>query len=402
MMDRQKFQDAQAWVKAELERSARFWLDHGMDKEHGGVYTCLDRKGEIYSTDKSVWMQGRCGWIYAFLCHSYGVKQEWLDASKSCLDFMEQYCFNHDCGDRMYFTVTAEGRPLRQRRYYFSEAFCAIANAEYYGVTGDKARLERARQCYDLYWDLSQGRPDPVGLGPKTIPETRSGRAFGAPMIILNVTGVLLRVDPERRALYEERARQCVDDIFRYHVKPELKCTLENVDVDGTPRLYYTEGRTVNPGHDIEGVWFLLEHARRTGDKALVRKAADMFDWAIAAGWDQEYGGLLYFTDCMGKPPEAYEHDMKLWWPHNEILIASMMLYRDTGEEKYLDWFYKTLDYCKAHFADPEYGEWYGYLRRDGLPTQPSTKGSTFKGPFHMPRSMILVDGMISEILARS
>ena len=122
-MDRQKLQNAQSWVKSELERSARFWLDHGMDKEHGGVYTCLDRKGEIYSTDKSVWMQGRCGWIYAFLCHHYGVRQEWLDASKSCLDFMESCCFNHAAGDRMYFTVTEDGKPLRQRRYYFSEAF---------------------------------------------------------------------------------------------------------------------------------------------------------------------------------------------------------------------------------------------------------------------------------------
>ncbi len=400
-MDRQKLQDAQSWVKSELERSAQFWLKHGMDREHGGVYTCLDRKGEIYSTDKSVWMQGRCGWIFAFLCHSYGARQEWLEASESCLDFMEKYCFNHACGDRMYFTVTAEGKPLRQRRYYFSEAFCAIANAEYYGVTGDKARLERARQCYDLYWDLSQGGPDPVGMGPKTIPETRTGRAFGTPMIILNVTGVLMRTDPERKALYEERAQKSVDDIFKHHVKPELKCTLENVDMDGAPRLYYTEGRTVNPGHDIEGVWFLLEHAGRTGDRELTAKAAQIFDWAIDMGWDHEYGGLLYFTDCLGKPPEAYEHDMKLWWPHNEILIASIMLYRDTGEEKYLNWFYKCLDYCRAHFADAEYGEWYGYLRRDGLPTMPSTKGSTFKGPFHMPRSMILVDKMIDEILAK-
>ena len=338
-MNREKLLETQSWVKSELERSADFWLAHGMDKEHGGVYTCLDRRGEIYSTDKSVWMQGRCGWIFAFLCSSYGVKQEWLEASRSCLDFMEAHCFNHGAGDRMYFTVTAEGQPLRQRRYYFSEAFCAIANAEYYGVTGERARLERARQCYDLYWDLSRGMPDPVGMGPKTIAETRTGRAFGTPMIILNDTGVLLRTDPERKALYEERAQQCVDDIFKYHVKPELKCTLENVDADGTPRLYYTEGRTVNPGHDIEGVWFLLEHAQRTGDKELVKKAAEMFDWAITAGWDGEYGGLLYFTDCLGKPPEAYEHDMKLWWPHNEILIASLMLYRDTGEEKYLDWF---------------------------------------------------------------
>ena len=400
-MDQQAvLKSAQSWVREELERCVRFWLDHGMDREHGGVYTCLDRKGEVYSTDKSVWMQGRCGWMFSCLCHTYGSRPEWLEAAKSCLDFLEEHCINHNAGGRMYFTVTGEGKPLRQRRYCYSEAFYALANAEYYGVAGGEEHLLRARRAYDLYWDLNHGMADPTGLGPKTIPETRTGRSFGVPMIILNVTGTLRRVDPERRALYDERAAQCVEEIFRYHVKPELKCVLENVDVDGTPRLYYTEGRTVNPGHDIEGVWFLLEHARQTGDTELVKKAAEIFDWAIEAGWDKEYGGLLYFTDCLGKPPEAYEHDMKLWWPHNEILIASMMLYRDTREEKYLQWFIKTMDYCKEHFSDPEYGEWYGYLRRDGLPTMPSTKGSTFKGPFHLPRSLIMVDTMLAGLLS--
>ena len=398
-MDVNLLKETRQWVRDELACSVNFWLEHGMDKVHGGVYTCLDRKGEIYSTDKSVWMQGRCGWMFAKMCAAYGVKDEWLAASKSCLDFMEKYCINREAGNRMYFTVTEDGKPLRQRRYYFSEAFYALANAQYYGVTGDRECLERARNAYDLYWNLSRGMEDPTGLGPKTIPETRTGRAFGTPMIILNVTGVLQQVDPERGELYAERAQICVDEIFKYPVKPELKCVLENVDVDGTPRLYYTEGRTVNPGHDIEGVWFLLEHAQRTGDKELVKKAAQIFDWAIEAGWDKEYGGLLYFIDCLGKPPEAYEHDMKLWWPHNEIIIASLMLYRDTKDEKYLDWFYKSVDYCNKHFADAEYGEWYGYLRRDGLPTMPSTKGSTFKGPFHMPRSMIWADKIIGEIL---
>ena len=403
-MDTVRLRAHQKWIQEELERCTAFWLEHGMDREHGGVYTCLDRKGEIYSTDKSVWMQGRCGWIFSYLCHLYGVKEEWLAAAKSCIDFLEDHCINRAAGGRMYFTVTEDGQPLRQRRYCFSEAFYALANGEYFGVTGETEHLERARRAYDLYWDLNHGMADPTGLGPKTIPETRTGRAFGTPMIILNVTGTLQRVDPdpERQALYAQRASQCVEEIFQYHVKPELKCVLENVGPNGEPRLNYTEGRTVNPGHDIEGVWFLLEHAQRTGDKALVEKAAEIFDWAIEAGWDKEYGGLLYFTDCLGKPPEAYEHDMKLWWPHDEILIASLMLYRDTGREGYLNWFEKTLDYCKAHFADPEYGEWYGYLRRDGLPTQPSTKGSTFKGPFHLPRMLCMCDQMLSELLART
>ena len=398
-MDRKKLSEAREWIRGQLDTCANFWLENGMDKVNGGVYTCLDRKGDVFSTDKSVWMQGRCGWIYSWLCHLYGARPEWLAASKSCLDFMEKYCINPQAEGRMYFTVTAEGLPLRQRRYCFSEAFYAMANAEYYGITGDRDCLERARRAYELYWNLNHGMPDPTGLGPKTIAETRTGRAFGIPMIYLNVTSVMQRVDPERAELYAERADACVEDIFRYHVHPELKCVLENVAEDGQARLNYTEGRVVNPGHDIEGVWFLLEYAKRTGKTEYIAKAAQIFDWAIEAGWDEEYGGLLYFVDALGRPPEAYEHDMKLWWPHNEILISSIMLFRDTGDEKYLNWFYKTLDYCKNCFADSEYGEWYGYLRRDGKPTEPACKGSTFKGPFHLPRMLSITDQVIGEIL---
>lgn len=398
-MNNEKLMQTRTWVLEELNRCTEFWLKNGMDWQHGGVYTCLDRKGEIYSTDKSVWMQGRCAWIFAYLCHVYGVRQEWLDASKSCLDFMEEHCINRGASDRMYFTVTEDGKPLRQRRYYYSEAFYASANAECYGLTGETVYLERARKAYEMYWNLAHGAQDPVGMGPKTIAGTRSGRSFGLPMIILNVISILQRVDPCHAEEYAQRADQCVEEILKYHMKPKLKCVLENVALDGSARLNYTEGRIVNPGHDIEGSWFLLEYARRTGKQELIPVAAQIFDWAIEAGWDKEYGGLLYFVDCLGKPPEAYEHDMKLWWPHNEILIASIMLYRDTNNEKYLNWFYRVLEYCQTHFSDPEYGEWYGYLRRDGLPTMPSTKGSTFKGPFHLPRCLITVDQIIGELL---
>lgn len=399
-MDKQKLAEAQKWIKNELEVCADFWLKNGMDKENGGVYTCLDRKGEIYSTDKSVWMQGRCAWTFAHLCRLYGKRDEWMEASKSCLDFMEKYCINPEAEGRMYFTVTAEGKPLRQRRYCFSEGFYAIANAEYYGLTGEKVYIDRARRAYELIYKLNNGLiADPTGLGPKTIPETRTGRALADPMIFLNIISVLRRVDPEHREEYDKRSAECTDTIFKYHFHPELKCTLESVALDGTPELWYTAGRVVNPGHDIECSWFLMEEANYRNDEEIHKKAEQIFRNAIEAGWDEKYGGLLYFIDCLGKPTEAYEHDMKLWWPHDEILISSLMAYRDTGDEYYINWFFKTLDYCKEHFADPEYGEWYGYLRRDGLPTEPSTKGSTFKGPFHLPRMLSMTDKMLDEIL---
>lgn len=401
-MDKQKLIEAQKWIKKELDVCADFWLKNGIDRENGGVYTCLDRKGEVYSTDKSVWMQGRCAWTFAHLCRLYGKRDEWMEASKSCLDFMEKYCINPDADGRMYFTVTAEGKPLRQRRYCFSEGFYAIANAEYYGLTGEKVYIDRARKAYELIYKLNNGLiADPTGLGPKTIPETRTGRALADPMIFLNIISVLRRVDPEHREEYDKRSAECTEAIFKYHYHPELKCTLESVALDGTPELWYTAGRVVNPGHDIECSWFLMEEANYRKDEEIHKTAEQIFRNAIEAGWDNTYGGLLYFIDCLGKPTEAYEHDMKLWWPHDEIMIASLMAYRDTGDEYYADWFFKTLDYCKEHFADPEYGEWYGYLRRDGLPTEPSTKGSTFKGPFHLPRMLSMTDKMLDEILSK-
>ncbi len=401
-MDKAKLQAYRDWVQSELKTCANFWLEKGMDRVNGGVYTCLDRKGEIYSTDKSVWMQGRCGWTFSYLCHVYGVRPEWLEAAKSCIDFLEDHCINREAGGRMYFTVTAEGKPLRQRRYCFSEGFYVLANAEYYGVTGEREHLERARRAYELIWQLNNGLiKDPTGLGPKTIPETRTGRALADSMIYLNITSVMHRVDPEQAALYDERAAKCADDIFRYHVKPDLKCTLESVDPEGNPPAVLHRGphRQSRPRYRVRVVFAGVCQPHRQPGAPPGQALEQIFNWAIEAGWDKEYGGLLYFIDCLGKPPEAYEHDMKLWWPHNEIMISSLMLYRDTRDEKYLEWFEKTVAYCKEHFSDPEYGEWYGYLRRDGKPTEPSTKGSTFEGSFHLPRALIQCDIMLGQLL---
>ena len=111
-----------------------FWLKYGRDREHGGVYTCLDREGRLMDPTKSVWFQGRCAFIYAFAYNNLEKNPEYLDFSRSCLDFIEAHCFDTD--GRMFFEVTADGTPLRKRRYVFSECFAAIAMSEYALATG--------------------------------------------------------------------------------------------------------------------------------------------------------------------------------------------------------------------------------------------------------------------------
>lgn len=363
-----------------------FWLKHGVDEEYGGMLTCLDRTGRVYSEDKSVWMQGRAAYMFSYLYNNIEKNENYLQVAESCLRFAKEHCIDTD--GRMYFTVTREGKPLRKRRYWFSETFYIIANAEYYKATGKAEYLETARQyfafVYGMYLDPAT---DPYKITPKSCAETRSTKALANPMILLNVAAVVREADPQNAAYYTDVITGLIADI-RVFYQPAYHAMFETISTDNEVILDSAPCRVINPGHDIECAWFLLEEGVRRNDEELIGFAKTVFDNAFAFGWDTEYGGILYFKDILGLPVEAYEHDMKLWWPHNEAMIASLMLYRYTGEEKYRTIFEQVSRYAFEHFSDPENGEWYGYLRRDGKPTEPACKGHTYKGPFHTMRML--------------
>ncbi len=359
-----------------------FWMEHGLDRVNGGVYTCLDRDGSLMDSTKSVWFQGRFGFIAAFAYNNVEKRQEWLDASKSCIDFIEKYCIDTD--GHMYFEVTADGTPLRKRRYVFSEGFAAIAMAEYSIASGDKSYAEKAMKMLEhIIYMLDT----PGFLSPKYLPSMEA-QGHSITMILINTASRVresLGYEPE---MLRQRIDRSLDAIRRYFMHPEFKALLEMVGPDGE-FIDTIAGRTINPGHCIETAWFILEEARYRGwDKSLVDMALTILDWSWEWGWDKEYGGIINFRDCRNFPSQDYAQDMKFWWPQTEAIIATLYAYRATGESRYLDMHRQISDWTYAHFPDYEKGEWYGYLHRDGSVAQPA-KGNLFKGPFHIPRMMI-------------
>jgi N-acylglucosamine 2-epimerase len=141
----------------------------------------------------------------------------------------------------------------------------------------------------------------------------------------------------------------------------------------------------------------MLEEARYRGDEDLVKRACEIIDWSFERGWDKEFGGLYSFLDLKGFPPEKMEWDMKYWWPHNELIYASLLAYHLTGDEKYADMFEKTHDYSFSKFPDPENGEWFGYLHRDGSVAM-EVKGTMYKGAFHVPRQLLFTWKLLEEM----
>ena len=356
-----------------------FWLKNGLDRVNGGVYTCVDRDGSLIDSTKSVWFQGRFAFVCSFAYNTVEKNPEWLAAAKSTIDFIEAHCFDTD--GRMYFEVMADGTPLRKRRYVFSESFAAIAMAEYAQASGD---MTYAQKALDLFKDIRKFVATPGYMEPKYLPSLQA-KGHSLVMILINTASRIRNIisDP----VLDQQINESIASLKDF-MKPEFEALLEMVGPNGE-FIDTINGRLINPGHCIETAWFLLEEAKHRGwDKELTQQALQILDWSWEWGWDKQYGGIINFRDCRNLPPQDYSQDMKFWWPQTEAIIATLYAYEATGDDKYLIWHKQISEWTYAHFPDAEYGEWYGYLHRDGTVAQPA-KGNIFKGPFHIPRMMI-------------
>lgn len=362
-----------------LDDCIPFWFPRSVDTGHGGFFSALDRDGSLLDTDKSVWAQGRMSWMLLTLYNTVEKRPEWLEWAENGLRFIERHCFGTD--GRMFFHVTQDGRPIRKRRYAFSESFAAIACAAHARATGNERSAARARELFDFFtnWNFTPG------LMPPKFTDVRPMTGLG-PRIITIVTAQELRAnlgdDPKLRGWID----RCIDEIVRLFVKPDLQCVMETVAADGSVVDHF-DGRTLNPGHAIEGAWFILHEGKHRGDARLIKLGCQMLDWMWARGWDEEFGGIFYFRDVHGKPVQDYWHDMKFWWPHSETIIATLLAWTLTKDPKYLQWHQLVHDWSFKHFADREHGEWYGYLHRDGRVSVP-LKGNLWKSFFHHPRAL--------------
>ncbi|NLB81535.1 MAG: N-acylglucosamine 2-epimerase [Clostridiaceae bacterium] len=353
----------------------KFWLSHAIDNQNGGIFTCIDEKGNIYGEDKSVWFQGRALWTFSKAYNAIDNNPQYLAAAEKIYHFLPK-CTDTD--NRMFFTVTKEGRQLQKRRYYFSETFAAIGCAEYYIATGQKEAWEKAEIYFDTAYTLFK---NPSLSTPKLNPKNAPYKALSPVMIMLAISQVLRKVNYEK---YNPVAVEMTNEILNGGYLQE-DALLENVTTDG--KFFDSPaGRIINPGHSLEAAWFLIAEGLFQKDESIIEKALHIIDFSMKRGLVN--GGIIAFTDYCGKPPVALEWDMLLWWPQCEAIIANRLAYMVTVNEKYLQSLNALLDFAFSHFAGPENGEWYGYLHYDGTVAN-RLKGNIFKGPFHLPRMLM-------------
>ena len=374
-----------------LDDTLPFWINNCIDQKYGGFTFCLGRDGTVIDSDKGIWTHGRFVWLLATLYHQVEPKPEWLELAQHGIEFLEKYGFDQD--GRMFFLVSQSGEPIRKRRYIFSEAFAVAAFSAYAKASGEAHYQDKAEALFKFIQKLLN---EPGLLPPKLIEETRKVKGLAVPMIMI-VTAQILRENSKNQEFCNEIIDASIDSIEKDFLKPEFKAVLETVGHQGEFFDHF-DGRMLCPGHAIEAAWFILnESIFRNHDPRLKQLGLTILDWMLDWGWDQEYGGILYYRDVKNLPIQEYWQDMKFWWPHNEAIIATLLAYQITGDEKYAKWHQMIHQWAYQYFPDREYGEWYGYLHRDGRISVP-IKGNFWKGPFHLPRMQLnawkIIEGM--------
>lgn len=356
-----------------------FWLEHSQDKENGGYFTCLARDGSVYDTDKFTWLQGRQVWMLSMLCNKVEKRPEWLDAAVLGAEFLKKH--GHDGDFDWYFSLTREGRPLIEPYNIFSHAFAAMGFAQLAIATGSDEYAHIARKTFDK---ILEKRDNPKGQWNKAHAGTREMKGFSLPMILCNLS---LEIEPLiEGGLIESTIEECLHEVMDVFYRPNLGLIVENVTTGGALSDTF-EGRLVNPGHGLEAMWFVMDLGERLGRRDIIEKAVQIAIRTAEYGWDSEHGGIFYFMDRKGAPPQQLEWDQKLWWVHIEAAIAMLKGYMLTGSEEALAWFERLHEYTWARFKDTEYPEWFGYLNRQGAPLL-TLKGGKWKGCFHIPRGL--------------
>lgn len=372
-------QYAQLYKTELFDNVLPFWLNNSIDKECGGYFTCLNRDGSVFDTDKFIWLQGRQVWLFAKLYNEVERQPRWLECAIHGADFLQK--FGHDGSYNWYFSLIREGKPLVEPYNIFSYIFACMAFGQLYKATGNEQYATIAKETFRL---ILSRMDNPKGKWSKIHPGSRDLKSFSVPMIMSNL---LLEIEHlVRPELVNSSIEVCINEVINNFYRPELGLVLENVTVRGELSDSF-EGRLTSPGHAIEAMWFLMDLGVRLNRSELIAKANSIALQTIEYGWDKEYGGLFYFIDYKGFPPQQLEWEQKLWWVHIETLITTIKGYQLTRNKESLKWFEKIHDYTWTHFKDKEFGEWFGYLNRRGEVFLP-LKGGKWKGCFHVPRGL--------------
>lgn len=367
-----------------------FWEVRTRDEECGGYLTCFDRQGNVTDRTKYVWFQARQLYMFSALYNQMEPSSKWLDLAKHGRDFLVAHAYAGD--GRWQYQLDRNGAVEKGTISIYTDMFLLQGLSEYAVASGsdeDRTLIEETMAGIEKnvtdpeFKDIFHGTWNP------------RYKRHGIHMISINTADVVSQV------LGRDRTRSlidyCIHAVLFEFAKDEFEALFESIGRDGAI-IDDEEGRILDPGHALESAWFCIAEGRLRGDQTIIDRAIQVAEWTYRRGHDGEHGGVFAFLDASGKEPRQRDwhkeanmmwHD-KCWWANSEALYTLALCAVQTGDTTWWNRFEKLHTFCREHFYDPEFGEWYPELYRDGS-VKLSDKGTLWKAAYHLPRSLMQI-----------
>ncbi len=363
-----------------------FWLKYSID-ESGAINNCLTEDGKILVKDRYIWSQGRALWTFSAMYNRIEKKKEYLDVADGLFKYL---CKTGRTPDGKWNYLFDENGNMKEDDIsIYVDGFVLAGMTEYYIATGNETAKQIALETYENTLERLN-TPGSYRVAPYVIPE--GTKTHGVNMIYAffyyNLGKALGREDIKDKA-YE----LAMEVLEQFYVK-EKDAILEFVTLDGkftdTP-----EGRTCVPGHAIECMWFLITIFEDRNEKENILKCCKLIKRHIELAEDKEKGGLILALDIDNKEPIFWgKPTYKPWWVQLEALVATAYAYKYTNDEWFNDAHKRVNEYAFAHYPTP-YGDWHNWLDNDGNIGE--SAALPVKDPFHLPRALIYLCGLLKN-----
>lgn len=284
------------------------------------------------------------------------------------------------------YRLDADGNVVDRDTSIYVDGFVLNGMGEYFIASGDARAAQLAAETFDnVRRRLATGR---YGIAPYVLPP--GTKTLGIPMIFSFFSHNLGKAigGPEISKVGQQHAREILSD---FHI-PEKRAVMEFVKTDGG-MIDSAEGRVTIPGHVIEAMWFIISIFEDTGETHLIPRCIEIIKRYLELGWDEPYGGIRLAVDIDGHEPVAWNKaDYKPWWVQVEALVATACAWRHTGEDWCLEWHERVREWAWSHYPVPT-GEWTQWL--DRLGNKGESAALPVKDPFHLPRALIYLVGLL-------
>lgn len=374
-----------------------FWDERILDREMGGYFNCYDRSGKRVRDVKPGWFVGRNIYTYSLMYNEFEKRKEWLNIAEEGVKFLVEKAYLGN--GRFAQMMDRDGQVINGAISIYTDHFAVKGLYEYILASGKKEYIPYARVLTDwLFCNIRK---------PEIL--EREGIKKGIRKHSINFLTLLVAIESRKLFgdTYRDILEDCVHKTLYDFTNDEYKAVFEYITDDGRPYME-DEGRIVDPGHGMEALWFCIIAGMELGKKEWIERASKAIGWLIDRGYDETYGGFLQETDIDGDPKDKTKFtmyddikvpwDAKIWWVQAESLIAICLSALVTENEKHYEYFIKLHNYIADNFHDKEHGEWYSYLHRNG-DMLCDHKGTVLKGPYHVPRCMLMIYQIIDSYL---